>query len=156
MRGRKGLVNRRRNTPPLTLAAPDLADLGRAERLREVLEDILEVNRRFPVVVEGIKDSRALRKLGLVGEIITFNRGKPVYEFCEDLSERYDRVVLLMDWDPEGERLMGKLGRELKGHWEEFDPLRRMLKVLCQKEVKDIEGMPKLLRRLEGIAAARG
>ena len=38
----------------------------------------------------------------------------------------------------------------LKGHWEEFSSFRELLKVLCQKEIKDIEGIPKLLRRLEG------
>lgn len=131
-------------------ATPSVVDLERGERLREVLEDLHEVNRHVPVIVEGRKDALALRKLGFTGEIITFHRGKSVYDFCEDIAARHERVVLMMDWDPEGERLQGKLGADLNGHWEEFSPFRELLKILCQKDVKDIEGIPKLLMRLEG------
>jgi 5S rRNA maturation endonuclease (ribonuclease M5) len=136
-------------------APPSVSDQERAERLRLVLEDLNEVNRLVPVIVEGKRDASALRMLGFAGEIITFNRGKPVYDFCEEIAGRYHRVVLLMDWDREGEGLLRKVGRELAGHWEEFAPLRSVLKVLCQKDVKDIEGIPALLRRLEGVEASR-
>lgn len=125
-------------------------DQARAERLREVLEALREVNKRVPVVVEGRKDASALRRLGLDGRIITVHAGKSLYEFCEDLAEGHHKVVLLLDWDTQGERLSQELGRNLKGHWEEFSAFREMLRILCQKDVKDIEGIPKLLRRLEG------
>lgn len=131
-------------------AAPSIEDTERAERLREVLEDLHEVNRLVPLIVEGRRDAVALRKLGFSGEIITFHRGKSVYDFCEDMAARYQRVVLLPDWDTEGERLMHMLGRDLKGHWEEFASFRKILKILCQKDVKDVEGIPRLLMRLEG------
>jgi hypothetical protein len=38
----------------------------------------------------------------------------------------------------------------LSGHWEEFSAFRGIIKILCQKDIKDIEGIPKLLGRLEG------
>jgi 5S rRNA maturation endonuclease (ribonuclease M5) len=145
--------NRNNGTEPLP---PDIKDTERAERLRELLEDLKEVNRLVPVIVEGPKDRNALRKLGLVGEVITFHRGKPVYEFCEDVAENHDRVVLLMDWDTQGERLQTKLGSDLKGHWEEFASFRSLLKILCQRDINDVEGIPKLLMRLEGNAVAWG
>lgn len=125
-------------------------DVERAERLREVLEAIKEVNRLVPLIVEGRKDASALRRLGIEGEIVALHGGKTFYDFCEDLMDRHSKVVLLMDWDPKGEQLSQELGRRLKGHWEEFAPLREMLRILCQKDVKDIEGIPKLLRKLEG------
>jgi 5S rRNA maturation endonuclease (ribonuclease M5) len=128
------------------------ADLERAERLREVLEALREVNRLVPVIVEGRKDASALRRLGLDGEIITLHRGKSIYDFCEDIADRYGRVVILLDWDHKGEQLSQDLQGRLKGHWEEFSPFRDLLRILCQKEVKDIEGIPKLLMRLEGPA----
>lgn len=134
-------------------SVPTIEDTERAERLREVLEDLHEVNRLVPLIVEGRKDALALRKLGFLGEIITFHRGKPLYDFCEDIAARHRRVVLLTDWDAEGERLMGKLGGELKGLWEEFASFRKVLRILCQKDVKDVEGIPKLLMRLEGNEA---
>ncbi|GAB4388918.1 MAG: hypothetical protein Kow0025_11090 [Thermodesulfovibrionales bacterium] len=131
-------------------------DVERAERLREVLEALKEVNRLVPVIVEGRKDASALRRLGVDGEIIALHAGKTFYDFCEDIMDRHSKVVLLMDWDPKGEQMSQELGRRLRGHWEEFAPFRDMLRILCQKDVKDIEGIPKLLRKLEGIAGPSG
>jgi 5S rRNA maturation endonuclease (ribonuclease M5) len=143
---RPGNQDRRRNGE----FPPSIADAERAERLREVLDALFEVNKTVPIIVEGKKDAAALRKLGFLGEIVTLHRGKSMYEFCEDIAGKCRRVVLLLDWDPEGEGLMQKVGMDLKGHWEEHSRFRDLLKVLCQKEVKDIEGIPRLLRRLEG------
>lgn len=125
-------------------------DLERAERIREVFDALYEVNKRVPVIVEGKRDSEALRRLGLAGEIITLHRGNNLYEFCEEVAEKYERVVLLLDWDERGESLYRFLGGHLKGHWEEFSGFREILKILCQKDIKDIEGIPRLLRNLEG------
>ena len=78
---------------------PSIEDIERAERLREVLEALYEVNKRVPVIVEGKRDAIALRRLGLVGEIITLHRGKGPYDFCEDIVERFSKVIILLDWD---------------------------------------------------------
>ncbi len=133
---------------------PNAADSARAERLREVLESLYEANKLVPVIVEGRRDALALRRLGLVGEILTFHRGKGVYEFCEYVEAKFHKFILLPDWDREGERLFRRLGKNLSGRWEEFAVFREALKALCQKDIRDIEGIPKLLRRLEGHEAA--
>lgn len=125
-------------------------DLERAERLREVLEALAEINKSIPVIVEGKNDVNALRKLGLCGEIITLHRGSTIYDFCEEIAEKFPRVVLLTDWDEKGEMLHSSLSDHLRGHIEDFTPVRGMLKMLCQKDIRDIEGLPKLLSRLEG------
>jgi 5S rRNA maturation endonuclease (ribonuclease M5) len=129
---------------------PSTAELERAERLREVLGLLYEANKRFPVIVEGKKDTVALRKIGLVGDIIILHSGKGLYDFCEDIVDRFAKVIVLMDWDAKGEALHRTLSRHLAGHCEEFSTFRGILKVLCQKDIKDIEGIPKLLIRLEG------
>lgn len=129
---------------------PSESDLERAERLREIIENLHEVNKTTPVIVEGKKDASALRALGLEGQIITLHNGKKLYEFCSDISERFERVILLLDWDKKGENLNKIISDNLKGLWEEFAPFREILKLLCQKEICHIEGIPKLLRRLEG------
>jgi 5S rRNA maturation endonuclease (ribonuclease M5) len=134
---------------------PSVSEQERAERLREVLEALYEINKRFPVIVEGKRDSMALKKLGLVGEIITLHSGKSLYDFCEDIAERFSKVVILLDWDSKGEDLFRQVSGNLKGHWEEFSAFRGILKILCQKDIKDIEGIPKLLMRLEGNEFAR-
>jgi 5S rRNA maturation endonuclease (ribonuclease M5) len=129
---------------------PSVNDMERAERLREIIEYLHEVNKTIPVIVEGKKDASALRTLGLEGDIITLHNGKNLYDFCDDISQRFQRVVLLLDWDRKGEDLNRILSGHLKGHWEEYSSYRELFKVLCQKEIKDIEGIPALLRRLEG------
>ncbi len=129
---------------------PSNGDLERASRLREVLEVLYEINKKVPVIVEGKRDAMALRKLGLMGDIITLHKGIGLYDFCEEISEKFDRVIILLDWDSKGESLNRELNGHLKGMWEEFSSFREILKILCQKDIKDIEGIPKLLKNLEG------
>ncbi len=129
---------------------PSLNDFERAKRLREVIEALYEINKNVPIIVEGVRDVSALRKLGLIGKIITLHRGKSLYDFCSDIAERFQKVIMLLDWDKKGERLNKSLSLYLNGHWEEFSPFRELFKVHCQKEIRDIEDIPKLLRRLEG------
>jgi 5S rRNA maturation endonuclease (ribonuclease M5) len=129
---------------------PSISDTERAVRLREVFEDLQELNKDTPVIVEGKKDASALRSLGLMGDIITLHNGQDLYDFCDELTHQYGRVILLLDWDRKGEALNRILSQNLKGHWEEFSSFREILKILCQKEIKDIEGIPALIRRLEG------
>jgi 5S rRNA maturation endonuclease (ribonuclease M5) len=130
---------------------PTTEDLERAERLHEVIEALCEVNKRFPVVVEGKKDLQALRKLGLAGDIIPLHRGKGIYDFSEELAEQFSKVILLLDWDTKGENLFASLKNNLHGHWEEYAAFRELLRMICQKDIKDIESIPTLLLRLEGL-----
>ncbi len=124
-------------------------NLARASRLREVFEALHDINEHVPVIVEGKRDAVALRKLGLAGEIRTVHNGKSIYDFCEDVSENFSRVVILLDWDEKGESLNKSLCSLLNGQWEEYSAFREIIKILCQKDIKDIEGIPTLLRRLE-------
>lgn len=125
-------------------------DFERAERLKKIFESLYEVNKRIPIIVEGKRDVIALRKIGLVGDIIALHGGKGLYEFCDDIAERFHKIILLMDWDKKGESLYKNVSGYLKGMWEEFSPFREIIKILCQKDVKDIEGIPVLLERLAG------
>lgn len=129
---------------------PSSGDSERALRLREVLEALFEVNKKCPVIVEGKRDALALRKLGLIGEIITLHRGISLYDFSEEISEKYDKVVVLLDWDEKGEDLSKTIHKHLEGLWEKYSAFREVLKILCQKDIKDIEGIPRLLKKLEG------
>jgi 5S rRNA maturation endonuclease (ribonuclease M5) len=131
-------------------AVPSNGDIERASRLREVLEALYEVNKKVPVIVEGKHDAMALRKLGLLGEIITLHRGTSLYDFCEEIAESYGKVVILLDWDSKGESLNRELNSHLRGLWEEYSAFREIFKILCQKDIRDIEGIPKLLKKLEG------
>jgi len=133
---------------------PSITDTERSARLREVFDELQELNKKIPVIVEGKKDALALRNLGLMGDIIILHNGQDIYGFCDDVSRRHNRVILLLDWDRKGDDLNRILAHNLKGHWEEFSSYRELLKILCQKEIKDIEGIPALLKRLEGHETA--
>jgi 5S rRNA maturation endonuclease (ribonuclease M5) len=129
---------------------PSVSDTERSERLREIFEYLHEVNESVPIIVEGKKDASALRSLGLIGEIIILHNGNSLYDFCDDIAQKFQKVILLMDWDRRGETLYKTLANHLNGHWEEFSSYREILKILCQKDIHQIESIPKLLRRLEG------
>ena len=124
-------------------------NMERASRLREIFETLCERNKDIPVIVEGKRDALALRELGLQGEVLTLHSGQSIYDFCEEISEKFHRVIILLDWDEKGESLNKALCRHLNGQWEEFSAFRELIKILCQKEIQDIEGIPKLIRRLE-------
>jgi|GEM_PF-265732 len=125
-------------------------EADRGDRLKTILEALYEANKHVPIVVEGRRDSEALRRLGFTGEIISFHSGKSTYDFCEDLTEAYDRVILLMDWDETGEELFNALSDNLRGYWEEFASFREDVRAFCQKDIKDVQSIPGLLERLTG------
>jgi 5S rRNA maturation endonuclease (ribonuclease M5) len=131
-------------------------DADRAERIKEVLLAAYESNKHVPIIVEGKRDASALRKIGFTGEIVTLHSGKSIYTFCEEISEKYDHVMLLMDWDDKGEKLFRSLAEELQGHWEDTSSYRDLLRGLCQKDIKDVEGIPGLLERLAGTEVRVG
>lgn len=125
-------------------------DWPRAEKIKEVLHHLYEINKLVPIIVEGKKDKNALKSMGFSGQIITLHSGKSLYEFSENVSNRFNKVVLLIDWDEKGEELYSKLGENLSGMWEDFASIRELLKILCQKEISEIEQIPILFRRIAG------
>jgi len=127
-----------------------LLELERAKRLKEFLQLLYETNNSAPLIVEGKRDLLALRKLGFTGEIIAVHSGSGLYDFCHSILERFNKVILLMDWDENGDILQKKLSDNLHGLWEEFSHFREVLKMLCQKDIKAIEDIPILLKRLSG------
>ncbi len=129
---------------------PSKQDIERAERMLLNLSTLRHYNEDVPIIVEGKRDIKALRELGFDGTLISINNGKGLYEFCEDILEHHSKVVLLMDWDNRGEHLFRELSAYLSGLWEPFGHIREALKALCQKEIKDIEGIPSLLFNLLG------
>ncbi|MCX7988197.1 MAG: toprim domain-containing protein, partial [Thermodesulfovibrio sp.] len=115
-----------------------------------VLHYLYEINKLVPIIVEGKKDKKALKDIGFDGHIITLHSGKSIYDFSENISNRFEKVVLLIDWDEKGEELYSKIGEHLQGMWEDFASIRELLKILCQKEISEIEQIPALFKRIAG------
>ncbi len=59
------------------------------------------------VIVEGKRDSIALRKLGYSGKILEFHRFGGMIDFTDSVS-KYKRLIILFDRDKKGRTLTGK------------------------------------------------
>ena len=73
-----------------------------ADLLEEFINSINE-----PVIVEGIKDRKALESLG-IGNIVQLHSGNSMLEVVESL-QGFKRVVILTDLDQKGKILRKKL-----------------------------------------------
>jgi 5S rRNA maturation endonuclease (ribonuclease M5) len=121
----------------------------RLEEIEKILEELIDLNSQIPILVEGRKDIKSLKGLGVMGEIIKLNTGNSLFNMCEKLSVAHDKVIILTDWDRRG----GQLCRLLK---EGFmannvkcnDNIRMKLVWLCKKEIKDVEGLSTYISRL--------
>ncbi len=123
-----------------------------SNEIREALEELVEANLEIPVIVEGIKDERALRRIGCIGSILVFNRGESVTHFSESLARAgIKEVILLTDWDRHGSFLAGRLSEALSSIEIKFDTdIRRRLSFYCKKYVMDVESLAGLLESIIG------
>ena len=105
-----------------------------------------------PVVVEGKKDTSALKNLGYNGLIIELNDGRSVLSTVESLAQKLGssgKFVIMTDWDRTG----GKLAKQLKEYGESSDlypdlTIRRSLALLFSKDISCIEELPTVIRTL--------
>ena len=126
------------------------------DSLTLALEDLAEANRTSPIVVEGENDVRALRVLGVRGEVVSLNRGRTVFSTCEDVAARHRRAIVLTDWDARGGRLARLLREGFAANGVQANTeLRARLAVLCRKEIKDVESLPGYLERIGRDASGR-
>lgn len=94
------------------------------------------------VVVEGERDRRSLRRLGLSGSVVLVHRGRTISETAHHLTATARRVIVLTDWDTEGGHLAQRL-KEFLGSGRpgaDFDYRRRLARVL-RGELVHVEGL---------------
>jgi 5S rRNA maturation endonuclease (ribonuclease M5) len=77
---------------------------------REWISKLRETSERYPVLVEGKRDVRALKRLG-IRNVVSL-AGKRYADIPDILEGRSEGAVLLYDLDPHGERINRKI-REL-------------------------------------------
>ena len=116
-------------------------DAERLESIDELVEELAEA--AVPIIVEGKRDTKALRSLGIAGEIIELNQGVGIVEFCETVARTHRKVILLTDWDAKGGKLFRALAELFKSLGVKVDgDYRRELARLAKKGSKDVEGVP--------------
>jgi 5S rRNA maturation endonuclease (ribonuclease M5) len=126
-----------------------LNDKERLEDFLKLIEELIDENKKVPIIVEGKKDRRALKALGFKGSIYTINHGIPLFNFCEEISRKHDKVIILTDWDSRGGRTAKILREGFAANGVKYgDDARAKLARICKKDVKDIEALPKFLEGL--------
>jgi len=122
------------------------------EGTEEVLDVIRKKNRKTPIIVEGKKDVRALRRLGVKGEIIRIKTSRTVFRIIESLREEHDEVIILTDWDRTGGRLYHRIKRACKANLLSYNQdIRKRLIKYTKRDIKDVESIPAFLSRLRRI-----
>jgi len=109
------------------------------EDLEEALFELREENKTVPIIVEGDKDIEALRKLNITGEIIRFNVGLSIPDFCDMISQKYKNIILLTDWDKKGGYLCSTIKKNLES------------RVGCNTRYREIFAKRSMIRTLERL-----
>jgi 5S rRNA maturation endonuclease (ribonuclease M5) len=100
------------------------------------------------VVVEGVRDRRSLRRLGVSGRVVLFHSGRGLSELTRSLTKPGQRVIVLTDWDREGGHLAHRLTELLIAEGVQVDvELRRRLARALRGEVAHVEGLAGWARR---------
>lgn len=129
-------------------------------RLKEKEEKILHILERLaeesakgtPIIVEGKKDTEALRALAVGGEIISAKSGgKGFLDVISEIEKTSSQeVILLLDFDRRGKEWIKRLKQQLeKTGTRPNTTFWRELAALISREVKDIEGLAAYMETLK-------
>lgn len=84
---------------------------------QEILElkkfiSLLNIQKDSVVVVEGKRDSFALKKLGFSGKVLEYHKFRGLIRFA-DFVAQYNTVIILLDGDRKGRYLTAKIIEKL-------------------------------------------
>lgn len=100
------------------------------------------------LVVEGERDRRAVRRLGVDGPVRLVHRGATLSGVAHRLAEEARCVIVLTDWDVEGGHLAHRLTEFLQSMPLTLDlDTRRRLARLLRGELTHVEGLYGWARR---------
>jgi 5S rRNA maturation endonuclease (ribonuclease M5) len=109
------------------------------QEIEKGLFELIEENKKVPIVVEGDKDVFSLRKLGIIGEIITVNSGFSIIDFCDIIANKYKEIILLTDWDRKGGYICHTIERNLEG------------RVKCNLYYRELFATKAMTKTVEGL-----
>lgn len=121
----------------------------RLERVEELLSELSDYSGRGAIIiVEGKRDILSLKRLGIEGDFELATRDS-LFNFSERIAELGREVIILTDWDRRGDMLAVKLS-EYFGNFGLKPELqiRNKLKLISQKEIKDIESLYNYVSKL--------
>jgi 5S rRNA maturation endonuclease (ribonuclease M5) len=90
------------------------------------------------VIVEGKRDSEALKKLGFSGRVLEFHRFRGLRKFVDLVSE-YNSLIILLDRDRKGRYLTTKIVEQLERRVKIDLSFKRKLVSITKGKVRFIE-----------------
>lgn len=125
-------------------------DDERLRRLDEILDRIQSMSSDHVILVEGKNDHRSLLDLNLSLDTIEVQRDGGPLRAAEMVYESGKKAIILTDWDDRGDRLAKDLSEQLSALCISYDTnIRKDLRDICIKDIKDVESLHSLYVRLE-------
>lgn len=100
----------------------------------------LNLQRNCAVVVEGKRDSNALKRLGFTGIVLEFHHFNGLIKFA-DHAAQYDNLIMLLDGDRKGRYLTGRLIENLSRRTKVDLSFKKKLVSITKGKVRFIEQM---------------
>ncbi len=110
------------------------------QEIIELKNFIFELNsmKDSVVVVEGKRDSIALKKLGYSGKILEFHKFGGMIDFTDSVA-KYKNLIILFDRDKKGRRLTGKTIQLLQRRTKVDLSFKRKLREITKGKIMFIE-----------------
>lgn len=126
------------------------------EALEEQIAALLDASGQGAVIiVEGMRDEKALRSLGIKGPVIMASR-RPALDLAEDVARNHKDIIILTDWDEKGDEMALKIEQHLRSVGSRADlEIRSHLKRLVKKEIKDVESLGFYVERMREICGSK-
>ena len=123
------------------------------EEINKLLEELRQISSEGAlVIVEGKRDIKSLRSLGVKGEILPVKAsGKSFIDVLAGMERRrVAEVILLMDFDRRGREWTTRLAKHLEAMRAKPNlTFWRRLLSLAGRDVKDIESLARYIKTLK-------
>ena len=90
------------------------------------------------VIVEGKRDTNALKKVGFTGKILEFHKFSGMVDFADSVA-KYERLIVLFDRDKKGRTLTGKTIQLLQRRTKVDLTFKRKLRIITKGKIMFIE-----------------
>ena len=110
------------------------------QEILELKEFIFQLNaiKNGVVIVEGKRDSNALRKVGYIGKVLEFHRFTGMMDFADSVA-KFERLIILFDRDKKGRALTGKTIQLLQRRTRVDLTFKRKLRIITKGKIMFIE-----------------
>lgn len=108
-----------------------------AQDLKKLVR-LLNTKKDCAIIVEGKRDSAALKKIGVSGKILEFHSFQGLTKFVDSVSE-YESLIVLFDRDRKGRYLTAKIIEQLERRTRIDLSIKRKLVSITKGKIHFIE-----------------